>query len=189
MLSLKLKNLTKVLAFTALATSSTATLAEGTSFFGEQAKGKWIIGAKVANIDPNIAEIKDSRGVGIVLGYEFDKEILGGRSAFELEYISGEEQRLNINGIGDYEASVLNAFFTYRSAGDVYFKLKGGISYVDIDTSFDFLLDNSFEDTSLAVGAGVGYRFADRGMVELEYTQDSGDSDLGILGLNGLLTF
>jgi len=157
-------------------------------FFGKEAPGKWIIGLKVANIDPNVDDIQDADGVGIVLGYEFARSIgSGGSSTFELEYIDGDDE-----GAGDlleYEANVLNAFFTYRSAGSLYFKVKGGLSYVDLDVNSLFGDEFEDEDVSLAAGIGLGYRVQDYGVIELEYSQDSGDSDLGILGLNALLEF
>jgi len=185
------KILIKTVAIIALlASGASPVAAQRSDSYGPKVSiaGKWVIGAKVANIDPNDENIRDSRGAGIVLGYEFDKEILGGKSAFELEYISGEEEDFNSGFIGTYEADVLNAFFSYRTGGNVFFKIKGGLSYVDIETSVPFF-DDDFEDVSLAVGVGVGYRFNDYGIIEIEYSQDSGDSDLGILGLNGLLTF
>lgn len=189
MFSTGLKRLTQALVAAAFALGTSTVLAEDGPFFGQKAAGKWIIGAKVSNIDPNVDQIKDSRGVGIVLGYEFDKEIAGGKSSFELEYISGDEERINVDSGATYEASVINAYFTYRSPGDLYYKIKGGLSYVDIDVRTELFADLDFEDTSLAAGIGLGYRFNDFGMVEIEYTQDSGDSDLGILSLHGLLNF
>ena len=189
MLSLSLKRFSQAIAVTATILASSTSIAADGAFFGSEAAGKWIIGPKVANIDANVDSVSDSSGIGIVVGYEFDKDIAGGKASFEIEYISGDEEQINIDTIGNYEASVLNAFFAYRSAGDLYYKVKGGISYVDIDVSAGVLLDQTFEDTSLAAGVGLGYRISDRGLIEVEYTQDTGDSDLGILGLNGLFTF
>ena len=37
-------------------------------FFGKDAPGKWTIGPKLANVDPNVEGVKDSDAVGIVLG-------------------------------------------------------------------------------------------------------------------------
>lgn len=199
MLSLSFKRLRKAItlptatlntcALVACVFVSSSTLAADGAFFGKEAAGKWIIGPKVVNIDPNLDTISDASGVGIVAGYEFDKDIAGGKSSFEIEYISGDEESINIGSPVTYEANVLNAFFAYRTAGDLYFKIKGGISYVDIDVSSGTLIDDTFEDVSIAAGVGFGYRISDRGLVEIEYSQDAGDSDLGILGLNGLFSF
>lgn len=157
-------------------------------FFGKQAKGKWVIGVKAAKIDNNQEDIKDADAIGIVLGYEFDRPIgdLGGSSTFELEYVSGDTTP--ITGVGNYEANILNAFFTYRSAGKLYYKLKAGLSYADILLNTP-AFDSSFEDVSLAAGIGLGYHVGDYGVIELEYSQDTSDTDLGILGVNALLEF
>jgi len=160
----------------------------GGTFFGKNAPGKWIIGLKVANIDPNEDEVQDADGLGIVLGYEFARSIGGGGSStFELEYIDGDDE-----GAGDffeYDANILNAFFTYRSAGTLYFKLKAGLTYSDV--SVNSILGEEFdnEDVALAAGIGLGYRVLDYGVIELDYSQDSGDNELGIFGINGLLEF
>lgn len=182
---------------------SSNVIAQDGPFFGNEAKGKWIIGLKAANIDPNMPDTKDTSGVGIVLGYEFAKAVGRGTSTFEIEYLTGDEEQISrVNELatipgtgaaprlfGTYEADILNMFFTYRSPGDLYFKVKGGISYVDLNVSPVTLLDRDFEDVSLAAGIGLGYRVTDLGVIELEYSQDSGDADIGILGLNALLQF
>jgi len=158
-------------------------------FFGKNAPGKWIIGVKAANIDPNFDAANDADGFGIVLGYEFARSIgdAGGSSTFELEYISGDEE--GIGNLFEYEANILNAFFTYRSAGTLYFKVKGGLSYADIEVNSLIAPQSTFEDVSLAAGIGLGVRIKDYGVVELEYSQDSGESDLSVLGVNALLEF
>lgn len=182
---------------------SSGAFAEEGTFFGHEADGKWIIGVKAANIDPNMPDTKDATGVGIVLGYEFAKAVGKGTSTFEIEYLSGDEGQIStVNELatipstgqaprlfGTYEADVINMFFTYRSPGTLYYKVKGGLSYVDLNASPVTLLDQDFEDVSFAAGIGLGYRVSDLGVVELEYSQDSGDADVGILGLNALLQF
>lgn len=157
-------------------------------FFGKEAKGKWIIGIKAAKVDNNIEDIEDADAVGIVLGYEFDRPIgdLGGTSTIELEYIDADET--NLSGFGTYDPDLLNLFFTYRSAGDLYYKLKLGLSYSDIEFETPGFTGGN-EDVALAAGLGLGYRVGDYGSIELEYSADSGDNDLGVLGLNALLEF
>lgn len=189
----KIKNLAAGISFLAasLLSNGAASNDDG-AFFGNKAAGKWIIGAKAVNIDPNYSNIDDAKGLGIVLGYQFDKTILGGRgkSSFELEYIQGDEQEYTYNNIqASYEADILNAFFTYRSPGTIFYKLKGGLSYSDIDENIGGLLFDDFESTSFALGGGLGVRVGDYGIIELDYTQDTGDANLGLLSLNGLLQF
>lgn len=158
------------------------------AFFGKKAAGKWIIGGKVAKIDLNTPDVDDVDAAGIVVGYEFASSIgdLGGTSTVELEYISGDE---DIASIGtNLDVDVANLFFTYRSAGTVYYKLKGGLSYASFDVN-TFGVDSEFEDTSASFGVGLGYRIGDLGVVEVEYSADTGDSDLGVIGVNALLEF
>lgn len=157
-------------------------------FFGKEAKGKWIIGIKAAKVDNNIENLEDADAIGIVLGYEFDRPIgdLGGSASVELEYIDGDET--NLAGIGEYDPDLLNLFFTYRSAGDLFYKVKLGLSYSDIEIATPGLNDGT-EEVGLAGGIGLGYRVGDYGTVEIDYSLDSSDNDLGVLGLNALLTF
>lgn len=157
-------------------------------FFGNDAKGKWLIGLKAAKIDNNLEQIKDANAVGVILGYEFDRPIgsSGGSSTVELEYLNASET--DYVGIGTYDPDMLNLFFTYRSAGDLYFKLKLGGSYSSIDIDLPAVNGNS-EVFSVAGGIGLGYHIEDYGVVELEYSVDTGDNDLSVLGLNAILEF
>lgn len=177
-------------------------------FFGKDAPGKWTIGAKLANVNPNVEGVKDADAVGIVLGYEFASSIggTGGSASVEFEYISADDtsELGGFESIGNdpiiggrdrsidalsYEADVANLFFTYRSPGALYYKVKGGLSYASIDVRLvNGTLDNN-EDVSIAGGLGLGYRVGDLGVVEVEYSGDTGDSNLGILGVNALLQF
>ncbi len=207
MLPLRFMRLAKTFTFTGLLLTAFAADAQDGPFFGNHANGKWMIGAKVANIDPQEPEAIDSRGVGIILGYQFDREVFGrGSTSFEIEYIAGDDEDVTLlNGvenftpidqsliIGTYEATIINAFFNYRSAGDLYFKFKAGLSYVDLDFDFNFqgvdFIDRSSEDTSLAAGIGLGYRFGDAGLIEFDIYKDSGNADTGVASLNAVLTF
>lgn len=189
-------------AATSILLNTSAIAADGSTgpFFGKEAPGKWIVGAKVVNIDPNVPDVNDASGVGIVLGYEFAKSVGDGTSSFEIEYINGDEDEVSVvnslatipatsGAFGTYEADIMNAYFTYRSPGVVYYKLKAGISYVDLNVAPVSLLDRDYEDVSFAVGLGIGYRINELGVIEIEYTQDSGSADVGTLGVNALMTF
>lgn len=159
------------------------------AFFGSKAPGKWIIGGKVAKVDVNISDEKDADAAGIVIGYEFARSIgdAGGSSTIELEYITGDA---SIPSLGlDYDVDVANLFFTYRSAGTLYYKLKGGLSYADFQFNDSTFGRSDFEDVGLAFGLGLGYRIGELGVVELEYSADTSDADLTILAVNALLEF
>ena len=158
------------------------------AFFGKEAKGKWLIGVKAASIDSNIESISDADAVGIVVGYEFFRTIGdgGGSSTVEFEYVRGDET--GFAGFASYEVDIANLFFTYRTAGKLYFKAKAGASYADL-TFRTPGFDADFEDVSLAGGLGLGYHVGDYGVVEVEYSGNTGDNDFGIIGVNALLEF
>ena len=139
--------------------------------FGYAPKGKWIIGGKIANVDPNIDALGDADATGIVLGYEFAKAIGGeGTSTVELEYLTTDKILASVldPNMTTYESDILNLFFTYRSPGRVYFKVKGGVSYVDrtVNNNVGGLLTPtgqlllSEEEVSFAAGLGLGFRIA-----------------------------
>ena len=180
----------KLVAAIVLLGSSQLAMAEPNdgTFFGKEAKGKWIIGVKGAKIDTNSEFVDDADATGIVLGYEFDRVIgtRGGSSTVELEYITGDETTLD--GAGTYEADMLNLFFTYRTAGDLYFKAKAGVSYSELSINA-VAFDTTFDEVSLAAGVGLGYHIGEYGSIEIEYVDDTSDNDLGLLGLNALLEF
>ncbi|NND82486.1 MAG: hypothetical protein HKN50_08670 [Gammaproteobacteria bacterium] len=179
-----------LLATIALSAASGTALAKknGGTFFGKEAKGKWIIGVKAAKIDSNVEEVNDADAKGIVLGYEFDRVIgdSGGTATVELEYVQGDDTV--IDGFGSYEANMLNLFMTYRTAGTIYFKAKGGASYSDL-TITTVAFQDTLDSVSLVGGIGLGYRIGDYGAVEVEYTDDTGDNDLGLIGFNAMLEF
>lgn len=189
-----MKNLTLVsliiALFLAFSNSANAEQRKANSgkFFGNDANGKWLIGLKAAKIDNNEEELRDANAVGIILGYEFDRPVgsTGGSTTVELEYLNASET--NYAGLGTYDPDMLNLFFSYRSAGDLYFKLKLGGSYSSIDLNLPGV-DGNNEEFSFAGGLGLGYRIEDYGVVELEYSVDTGSNDLSVLGLNAILEF
>ncbi|MBX2848743.1 MAG: porin family protein [Acidiferrobacterales bacterium] len=176
-------------------------------FFGNEAKGKWLIGLKVGKIDNNAEDIDDADALGLVLGYEFFKPIgIGGTSTVELEYISGDETEA-LDGFATYEAEMLNLFMTYRSPGTVFFKFKLGLSYSNVEATglfgFNFPPDNdlgdfndiplvdinSQEEVSLAGGIGLGFRIQDYGTIEIEHVSDAGDNDLSLTTISAIARF
>jgi len=159
-------------------------------FFGNNAPGKWIIGGKIANVDPNTpgVSVSDADAAGIVLGYEFATPIGngGGSSTVEFEYFTGDSSGSALDL--DYDVDIANIFFTYRSPGKLYYKLKGGLTYTNFDINV-LDVESDFEDVSFGWGAGLGYRVGDLGVLELEYSADTGDSDIDVIAVNALLEF
>jgi hypothetical protein len=180
-----------IVALAALATHHISLAADPNSgaFFGNSAKGKWIIGGKVAKVDLNGPDVQDADAAGIVLGYEFARSIgdLDGSSTVEFEYITGDA-RLDSLGL-NYDVNVANLYFAYRSAGTLYYKVKGGLSYADFEFTDSEFAKTEFEDVGLAFGIGLGYRVGELGVIELEYSANTSDADLGIIAVNALLQF
>lgn len=159
-------------------------------FFGKEAPGKWIIGAKLAHVENDADETEDTEGVGIILGYEFARPVgAHGSSTIEFEYISTDDGDIAEGVLGEWDADIYSVFFTYRTAGKLYFKGKVGAQYSSVDINIPGFISTEADDTSLALGLGLGYHVGDLGVVELEYTKDSGDNDIGVVGLNALLEF
>ena len=169
-------------------------------------KGKWIVGLKAAQVelsglDTDAATFEEATAYGIVVGYEFNQSIgrTNGTASFEVEVLTTEDT--NIEGLdssfGEYNADIVNAFFAYRSSGKVFFKAKGGISYVDAATNFNIFSPGTpaeiqFDDFSFAGGFGVGVRLGKervRGIIELEVTGDTGEAETNTIALNGLVNF
>lgn len=176
-------------------------------FFGNHAKGKWMIGIKAGKIDNNAEDIDDADAIGLVLGYEFAKPVgIGGTSTIELEYISGDETEA-LDGFATYEAEMLNLFMTYRSPGTLYYKFKLGLSYSNVEANGLFginippandlgdfnqvpLVDiNSEEDVALAGGIGLGFRIQDFGVIEIEHVSDAGNNDLSLTTISAIGRF
>jgi len=162
------------------------------TFFGNEARGKWIIGVKAAKVenDGAVREINtdDSDATGLILGYEFSRPVGdGGSSTVELEILGIDDADVDNGALGQWNGDIVNLFFTYRSPGTVYWKGKIGVSYTSLDYTLPLISEQN--DTSLAVGLGLGYRVEDYGVVELEYSKDSGDNDVGLFGLNAMLRF
>ena len=176
-------------------------------FFGNEAKGKWLIGIKAGKIDNNAEDIDDSDAIGIVLGYEFAKPIgFGGTSTIELEYLSGDDTEV-LGGLASYEAEMLNLFFTYRSPGTLYYKFKLGLSYSNVDATglfginrppandlggfnnIPFVDVTSEEDVGLAGGIGLGVRIQDYGSIEIEHVSEASNNDLSLTTISALLRF
>ena len=87
----------------------------------------------------------------------------------------------------DIESTSL--FFAYRSAGTLYYKVKGGVSFANFVVDSPLLDEFSSEEFGIAGGVGVGYRVGDLGVVELEYQADTSDADLSVFSVNALLEF
>ncbi|MEA1889944.1 MAG: outer membrane beta-barrel protein [Pseudomonadota bacterium] len=108
-------------------------------FFGEDANGQWLIGAKYVdmnNRDDGLGE-EEARNAGIILGYEFARPVWKGKAAFEFQYLPSIEWG-DVNGAdssnpsiypngGRWENPLYSGYVAYRTPGRIYAKGKVGI--------------------------------------------------------------
>ena len=172
-----------VMAVSATAVNAQEVEDNGGAFFGSKAPGKWTIGIKAARIDPNIEGIDDADAAGVVVGYEFATAIgsFKGTSAIELEYLQSDTNQFFAGSGTSYDAESLGLYYTYRSAGQVYFKVKGGLAINTLQVnSVTPSQVRDLESTNLALGIGLGVRITDNAHIELEYLQEAGSNDLEV---------
>lgn len=166
-----------------------------TTWFGQKAAGQWFIGAKIANVDASETGFSDAKNAGIILGYEFAKPIAyRGRASLEFDYTTSYDDgsirdNSRFGGPGDWDADMWSLFFAYRTPGTVYFKGKLGVMQSDVNISVVGEPRVDRTDTSFSAGLGLGLLLGNNGNLELEYTDDSGDNDLGIFSLGGFVRF
>jgi len=145
-----------------LLTVSLMLAALSTSAFAED-KGGIILGVKTGKVSVDKTDFEDDdTGTAILLGYEFSNN-------FAIEFESGKAD--------DFEAHSRALYLAYRSAGDLYFKVRGG--HLKRESNSDQLGD----DHGASYGIGGGYRFGALAL-EAEYTRIEKDIDFLSLGLN-----
>jgi hypothetical protein len=177
-----------------LALASSAFGAEEATWFGQKASGKWMIGVKGGTVKNGNDEYNDANNGGILLGYQFARPIgFDGSAAIEFEGTStfddGDYSGPTTFGTaGTWDVDTLALFFAYRTPGTVYFKGRLGGMQSDV-TSASAGTTLSEDDVSLAGSAGLGVKIGEWGNIELEWTGDSGDNDIGIISLGGVLQF
>ena len=164
---------------------------EGT-FFGQDATGTWLIGVKGGVANSNVSGFDDdATNAGVVLGYRFSRAIggIGGSASIELEGTTSvsDGEFSTAAGSGDWNADTGALYFTYSTPGRVYFKGKLGAMYSKVKTDNDVIPEE--KDTSLAVGAGFGFKMTENAKLELEYASSTGDNRLGFGSLGVLFEF
>ncbi len=183
-----------IIGLATLSLSAAAFAAEEGTFFGQRAQGKWMIGVKVAKVDNGAADFDDATNAGVLLGYEFNRPIgFDGSASLEVEWTTttsdGDIGPQSDFGVpGRWEGDIVALFFAYRTPGTVYFKAKLGGQYSDLDYKIGPGSSN-VDDFSFAFGAGLGFKIGEVGKIEVEYTGDTGDNDLNIWSLGGILLF
>jgi opacity protein-like surface antigen len=108
-------------------------------FFGEEANGQWLIGAKYVTMYNDDVGVGDAsaRNAGLLVGYEFARPVWKGKAAFEFQWLPstrwGDIQPFDASAPseyyygGRYENPIYSGYFAYRSPGKLYFKGKVGL--------------------------------------------------------------
>ncbi len=177
-----------------LALAGSAFGAEEATWFGQKASGKWMIGVKGGTVKNGNDDFDDANNGGILLGYEFARPIgFDGSAAIEFEGTSSFDDgdfggASTFGTSGRWDVDTLGLFFAYRTPGTVYF--KGRLGGIQSDVTTKTAGGNvSEDDASLAGSAGLGVKLGEWGNIELEWTGDSGDNDIQIISLGGVLQF
>lgn len=79
-------------------------------------------------------------------------------------------------GGGDWDVDTLAAYAVYRSPGDTFLKVKGGVMWLDTNYASSI--------TELSMGIGVGFRMGKTTTLEVEYTTVDDNIDMFSVGVN-----
>ena len=168
---------------------------EGT-FFGSEANGKWIIGGKIGQVRTGKDGFDDANAAGLIVGYEFARPVgYDGKTSIEFEFMSSSDgdvrpgsSFLPAGESGQWNAELTNVFFAYRTPGKIYFKAKlGGQRTKETLKITGDSVDN--DEVAFAFGIGLGIKLAEWARLEIEYSQDAGDNDVGLLSMNAMALF
>jgi len=168
--------------------------ADEVTFFGHRAEGKWMIGAKAAVVQNGASGFDDSTNIGLLIGYEFARPIgFDGTASIEVEGTTsvsdGDIDPDSIFGTGgDWDADTIALYFAYRTPGTVYFKGKLGVIRTETTANVAGVSIED-DDASLSWGVGLGLRLHEQFNAELEFTDDTGDTDISLISLGGNFLF
>ena len=167
------------------------------TWFGQEATGNWLAGLKVTSLQNGRVGYEDASNLGLVLGYQFSREVGdGGTANIEFEFSSSfdngsiaSDQAFGV--AGDWNADNIGLFFTYQSVGTVYLKAKLGLLRSEVVNSLVNGQNFVEDDTNFAYGAGIGIHLGDSGNfdMELEFVGSNHDNDLGSISLGGIYHF
>ncbi len=170
--------------------------AEEFTWFGEKAQGQWMAGLKAGVANHGATGFDDATAYGLMLGYQFARPVAyEGKSAIEFEFLTTDEGDIDAEDAGvsgEWESDIISVFFAYRTAGNIFFKGKLGGTYNDTSANAGGI-DSDGDSVGLGYGAGFGLRFGneerDTALIELEFSGNTGDEDIGLFTLGGSLLF
>lgn len=123
--------------------------------------------------------------VGAMVGYKFHEDERGaffGEGEYTRTFSDGEAAGALA---GDYDVETLSAYGGFRSAGQLFWKAKVGLSWWDVAVEGAGAAED--DGTSLSFGAGGGWRLNENTGIEAEYTII--DSDISFLSVGVFTRF
>lgn len=127
-------------------------------------------GIKYGSMSPDWAGINSGGSIGIDAGYKLgDLFKLAEYATFAVEAAYTTTISKGDAYGGKWDLSTLALYAVARSNGEFYGKLKGGFIYEDASVSLPGF-SASGTDSGRSGGIGVGWRFSQAGMLELELT-------------------
>ena len=135
-------------------------------------------GLKAGAMDVDDTEDAASN-VGVFAGYKFHEDERGaffGEAEYTRTFSDGEARG---PAAGDYDVETLSGYGGFRSAGQLFWKAKVGLSWWDV--SVEGLSPAEEDDVSLSAGIGGGWRLNENTGIEAEYTIL--DSDISFLSV------
>lgn len=127
-----------------------------------------------------------ANNVGVVAGYKLHEDERGAFFAegeYTRTFSDGDADA--IAGSGDYDVETLSAYGGFRSAGQIFWKAKAGLSWWDV--AVEGANPSEDDDLSLSFGAGAGWRLNETTGIEAEYTWI--DSDINFFSVGVFATF
>lgn len=134
-------------------------------------------GLAVGKLSADFSRFEDTSGVGAILGYDLYQDP-NGNLALETEFTTTLTDG-DIRGGGGWDAHTVGAYAAYRTAGNVFLKVRAGILDQHVGASGGGPVNAN--DTGFSYGAGVGARLNSKAALEVEYTSLS--NDLGFISL------
>lgn len=126
--------------------------------------------------------------VGVLAGYKFHEDERGaffGEGEYSRTFSDGEADA--IAGSGDYDVETLSAYGGFRSAGQLFWKAKAGLSWWDYSVDGAAPGTGEDDDVSFSFGVGAGWRLNEDTGIEAEYTVV--DSDIDFLSVGVIARF
>ena len=137
------------------------------------AAGELIFGAKTGPMMIDVSGIDDPTNIGLMVGYQ--QGVVLGDLAIEGEFTtSSSDGDLAGNKVS---IDTMAVYAALRTAGPIYFKVKGGFLQEDVKIG-----SSSDSDSGMSYGAGVGFGIGIL-QLELEYTQVEQDVSFLSLGV------